>query len=48
MHGDAPGAVVMARRIRAAFDAALVRVTPFAHPPTRQVGRGRDRPPQHC
>ncbi len=38
IHGDTPGAVVMARRIRAAFDADRVRLTPFAPPPARQVG----------
>lgn len=38
VHGDTPGAVVMARRIKAAFDADRVRVEAFAPPPTRQVG----------
>lgn len=33
VHGDTPGAVVMARRLRAAIDADRVRVSPFAPPP---------------
>ncbi len=33
VHGDTPGAVIIARRLRAAIDADRVRVTPFAPPP---------------
>lgn len=33
VHGDTPGAVVIARRLRAAIDADRVRITPFAPPP---------------
>lgn len=33
VHGDTPGAVVIARRLRAAIDADRVRISPFAPPP---------------
>lgn len=33
IHGDTPGAVVLARRLRAAIDADRVRIAPFARPP---------------
>ena len=33
VHGDTPGAVFMARRLRAAIDADRVRIAPFAPPP---------------
>lgn len=35
VHGDTPGAVVIARRLRAAIDADRVRITPFAPPPNQ-------------
>jgi UPF0271 protein len=35
IHGDTPGAVVMARRLKAAIDADRVKVAPFAPPPKR-------------
>jgi len=35
IHGDTPGAVVMARRLKAAIDADRVRIAPFAPPPKR-------------
>lgn len=35
VHGDTPGAVVIARRLRAAIDADRVRISPFAPPPSR-------------
>ena len=34
VHGDSPGAVEIARRVRAGLDAAGVGVTPFAGEPT--------------
>jgi UPF0271 protein len=33
IHGDTPGAVVMARRLKAAIDADRVKIAPFAPPP---------------
>ncbi len=36
IHGDTPGAVVMARRLKAAIDADRVRIAPFAPPPRPQ------------
>ncbi len=33
IHGDTPGAVVLARRLRAAIDADRVKIAPFAPPP---------------
>lgn len=33
VHGDTPGAVVIATRLRAAIDADRVRISPFAPPP---------------
>lgn len=34
IHGDTPGAVVLARRLRAAIDADRVKIAPFAPPPS--------------
>lgn len=39
VHGDSPGAVAMARAVRAGLDAAGVAVAPFA-PPDRTAGAG--------
>lgn len=36
VHGDTPGAVNIARRVRAAIEADRVRVLPFAPPPRQQ------------
>ncbi|HAM23098.1 MAG TPA: LamB/YcsF family protein, partial [Actinobacteria bacterium] len=33
IHGDTPGAVVLARRVRAAIDSDRVKIAPFAPPP---------------
>lgn len=35
VHGDTPGAAIIARRLRAAIDADRVRITPFAPPPNK-------------
>lgn len=35
IHGDTPGAVVMARRVKAAIDADRVKIAPFAPPPSQ-------------
>lgn len=36
IHGDTPGAVMLARRVKSAIDADRVRVAPFAPPPRRR------------
>jgi len=40
IHGDTPGAVVMARRLKAAIDADRVKIAPFAPPPKRATSPG--------
>lgn len=38
LHGDTPGAVALARRVRAALEGAGVRLAPFAPPPAAGAG----------
>lgn len=37
IHGDTPGAVMLARRVKAQIDADRVRISPFAPPPPRAI-----------
>ncbi len=42
IHGDTPGAAIMARRLKAQIDADRVRIAPFAPPPPRAITNTAD------